>query len=195
MHNRQLDKLLPDTLRLFRNDGVKVSHYSATAPVFSDVARFMHAAGHIKSADLFMTRDIDPRIIALYMKFVKEEYNETLEAFQNWLDIAATKEDNQAAFAELCDGLFDLIWVASGALIATGMPIRLIWAEGAYSNLCKIDQATGELTRREDGKVLKPEGWQPPQFAKIVEASGDYQVDRDLLKAANDIWFDDKEAT
>jgi predicted HAD superfamily Cof-like phosphohydrolase len=26
----------------------------------------------------------------------------------------------------------------------------------------------GKVIRREDGKILKPEGWQPPQIDKII---------------------------
>jgi hypothetical protein len=27
----------------------------------------------------------------------------------------------------------------------------------------------GKVIRREDGKVLKPEGWQPPQLAQFLD--------------------------
>jgi predicted HAD superfamily Cof-like phosphohydrolase len=33
------------------------------------------------------------------------------------------------------------------------------------TNFAKIDPATGKVRKREDGKVLKPEGWQPPNLA------------------------------
>ena len=37
------------------------------------------------------------------------------------------------------------------------------------SNLSKIDPTTGLVRRREDGKILKPEGWQEPNFAQFVK--------------------------
>jgi predicted HAD superfamily Cof-like phosphohydrolase len=43
-----------------------------------------------------------------------------------------------------------------------------IWDEGAKSNLSKIDPVTGSVRRRDDGKILKPEGWQPPNFSKFL---------------------------
>jgi predicted HAD superfamily Cof-like phosphohydrolase len=44
-----------------------------------------------------------------------------------------------------------------------------IWDEGAKSNLSKIDSATGKVIKREDGKILKPDGWKPPNFEKFVK--------------------------
>ena len=34
------------------------------------------------------------------------------------------------------------------------------------SNMAKL--VDGKVLRREDGKVLKPEGWQPPQLAQFI---------------------------
>jgi predicted HAD superfamily Cof-like phosphohydrolase len=36
------------------------------------------------------------------------------------------------------------------------------WNEVMRSNLAKIDLESGRVLKREDGKVLKPEGWTPP---------------------------------
>jgi predicted HAD superfamily Cof-like phosphohydrolase len=42
----------------------------------------------------------------------------------------------------------------------------------ALSNLRKIDLKTGKVNRRADGKVLKPEGWKPPDIARILDDAG-----------------------
>jgi hypothetical protein len=36
------------------------------------------------------------------------------------------------------------------------------------TNFAKIDFETGKVRKREDGKVLKPEGWKAPQLAQFV---------------------------
>jgi predicted HAD superfamily Cof-like phosphohydrolase len=36
------------------------------------------------------------------------------------------------------------------------------------TNFAKIDSTTGKVRKREDGKVLKPEGWEPPQLANFI---------------------------
>ena len=37
------------------------------------------------------------------------------------------------------------------------------------TNFAKIDPDTGKVRKREDGKVLKPEGWQPPNLKPFLE--------------------------
>ena len=34
--------------------------------------------------------------------------------------------------------------------------------------IAKIDSSTGKVNKREDGKVLKPEGWKPPELEKFL---------------------------
>ena len=49
---------------------------------------------------------------------------------------------------ETIDACFDMIWVIVGYMYSRGWDCERI---------------------REDGKVLKPEGWQPPDFSKFVK--------------------------
>jgi predicted HAD superfamily Cof-like phosphohydrolase len=37
------------------------------------------------------------------------------------------------------------------------------------TNFAKIDPTTGKVRKREDGKVLKPEGWTAPELAPFVK--------------------------
>ena len=71
--------------------------------------------------------------------------------------------------AETIDACFDMIWVIVGYMHSRGWDCENIWDEGAASNLAKIDKITGKVIRREDGKILKPEGWKPPNFHKFVK--------------------------
>ena len=34
--------------------------------------------------------------------------------------------------------------------------------------MAKVDPATGKVTKREDGKVLKPAGWKSPDIAGAI---------------------------
>jgi predicted HAD superfamily Cof-like phosphohydrolase len=40
------------------------------------------------------------------------------------------------------------------------------------TNFAKIDPSTGKVRKREDGKVLKPEGWKAPQLEQFVGKDG-----------------------
>jgi predicted HAD superfamily Cof-like phosphohydrolase len=93
----------------------------------------------------------------LYKKLIKEEVEEFWEA-------EAVSDD-----VEQIDACFDMMWVIVGYMKSRGWDCEKIWDEGAKSNLSKIDPVTGLVKRREDGKILKPEGWKPPNFTKFVK--------------------------
>jgi len=121
--------------------------------VFSDVHVFMHSAG--QDIPPFNANRSDQS--DLYMKLIQEEYTELMDA-------EAVSDD-----AEICDACFDLMWVIVGYMKSRGWDCEEIWDEGAQSNLSKIDPVTLKVKKREDGKILKPEGWKPPDFAKFVK--------------------------
>ena len=94
--------------------------------------------------------------IELYRKLIKEEYEEFLTAIQ---------ENDKI---EQLDACMDMIWVILGFCYMKGYDVQGAWNEVARSNLSKINQETGKVIKREDGKVLKPEGWTPPSLEQFV---------------------------
>lgn len=121
--------------------------------VFKDVETFLNAVG--QNPPPFNANESNQS--RLYAKLIAEEYAEFCEAII----------DNDDA--EKADACFDMMWVIVGYMRSRGWDCKDIWDEGAKSNLSKIDPATGLVRRREDGKILKPEGWQPPNFAQFVK--------------------------
>ena len=117
--------------------------------VFRDVQVFMAAAGQTISQENIPQS-------SLYHNLIVEEYAEYIAA--------RNKKDD----VEIIDACFDTIWVIVGYMLSRGWNLDQIWDEGALSNLKKIDKATGKVLKREDGKVMKPEGWKPPDFSKFV---------------------------
>lgn len=103
----------------------------------------------------------------LYLKLIKEEYNELLEAQglnQNLDRIGYLPVDK----VETLDALIDIMVVTVGALQSLGVDAEGAWKEVMSTNFSKIDSQTGRVRKREDGKVLKPTGWQPPELAKYI---------------------------
>lgn len=70
---------------------------------------------------------------------------------------------------EVADALADIIYVAVGTALEFGIPLDKVWAEVQRSNMAKADPATGKAKHRADGKVLKPDGWSPPNIHKALE--------------------------
>jgi predicted HAD superfamily Cof-like phosphohydrolase len=117
--------------------------------VFRDVQVFMNAAEQTTTQD-------NQTQAELYKKLIKEEYDEFWEA-------EALSDE-----VEEIDACFDMMWVIVGYMLSKGYDVDGIWDEGALSNLKKIDKETRKVLKREDGKVLKPEGWKPPNFSRFA---------------------------
>ena len=114
--------------------------------VFDDQAQFMRASGQTvgeQNKDQF----------GLYVKLIAEEVKEFMDS-----------ESEAEAFKEL----MDIITVCIGAGNSRGWPMQGGWEAVLLSNLRKIDPATGQVLRREDGKVLKPDSWRAPDMAKLL---------------------------
>ncbi len=93
----------------------------------------------------------------LYVNLIDEEYNEELKAA-----IAACDS------VEILDALTDILVVTIGAIHSMGADAEGAWKEVMRTNFAKIDKDTGKVRKREDGKVLKPLGWEPPNLKEYV---------------------------
>lgn len=94
---------------------------------------------------------------------IAEEVKETLDAVKA-LDMVET-----------ADGIVDSIYVLIGAALELGLPLAELFAEVQRSNMAKaVRQADGsyKVVRRADGKILKPEGWTPPDIAGVLRRHG-----------------------
>ena len=67
---------------------------------------------------------------------------------------------------EQTDAVIDLIYFAIGTLVELGVPPADIFKVVQDANMAKLHD--GEPKYREDGKVIKPDGWEPPE-PKIKE--------------------------
>ena len=92
----------------------------------------------------------------LYRNLIAEEVEELTEAVQD--------EDR----VEQLDALVDILVVTIGAIHSMGADAEGAWQEVFQTNLAKIDPDTGKVSKREDGKVLKPPGWRAPKLAPFL---------------------------
>lgn len=74
---------------------------------------------------------------------------------------------------ETADGLLDIIVVAWGSLLKYfgHDKAKRMADEVVRSNLDKINGKHGPVVKRGDGKIMKPEGWVPPQISAIIYES------------------------
>jgi len=92
----------------------------------------------------------------LYVSLIEEESDE--------LKVAIDNNDQ----VETLDALVDILVVTIGAIHSMGADAEGAWKEVMSTNFAKIDKETGKVRKREDGKVLKPTGWVPPNLKPFV---------------------------
>lgn len=120
--------------------------------VFDKVAQFMTAG------DQFVGTEPSPHSdqSTMYSRLITEEYNEFVEADQANDDVGRI------------DALGDMIVVIAGYAHSRGWDLRGALDEIMRSNLSKVDATTGKVIKREDGKILKPATYSPPELASFV---------------------------
>ena len=123
---------------------------------FRDQEKFMRACDQTvdsRNADQFN----------MYLKLIEEEAEELNQAI-----LAKDK-------VEMLDALIDILVVTIGAIHSMGADAEGGWKEVMRSNFAKIGE-DGKVRKREDGKVLKPVGWTPPDLKPFVDK------ERNILK-------------
>jgi predicted HAD superfamily Cof-like phosphohydrolase len=97
----------------------------------------------------------DEDTMSLRIALVEEEFLELKEA-------CAEKD-----FPSFVDAIADSIYVLLGTAVATGVDLSPIWEEVQATNMAKANGV-----KRADGKLLKPEGWKPPQIMSLLKEQG-----------------------
>jgi len=119
--------------------------------VFKDSLKFMVATGQ--------TDVPNKKLSKLYLSLIKEEYKELRDAVK-------AKDE-----VEILDALIDIMVVTVGTAHAMGYDAEGAWNEVMKTNFAKIDPETGFVKRRDDGKIMKPEGWKAPELAPFLTRS------------------------
>jgi predicted HAD superfamily Cof-like phosphohydrolase len=102
-------------------------------------------------------------------------------------DIAQLPADDETALiAEQGDALVDVYYYMLNAASKKGVNLSALFHIVHGANMAKRDPATGQFLKREDGKIIKPAGWQPPDVkAEIMRQIADGAWVRDLEQAAS----------
>ena len=129
----------------------------------------------------------------LRVSLIEEEILETIEAIYTPTSLH-TESEQASMLADIADGIADSIVVLIGTALAYGIPLQKVWDEVHRSNMdkvtklcfnchggklldgsvyCQFCNNTGRVPitprKREDGKILKPEGWVGPDIKSIIE--------------------------
>lgn len=108
------------------------------------VRTFMNAVGQ--------TEDDSKYVFDLRLRLLEEEFNEFMEALDWGDNVFVAKE---AA---------DLVYVVVGTCISRGIPFNEVFGALQASNMSKVGP-DGKVTKRDDGKILKGDYYQPAEDA------------------------------
>ena len=122
---------------------------------YTDVKNFHIAFGQRVGEKPEVPNDINER--NLRYNLLKEEFEEYEKA---------ESDDN---IVEIADALADIIYIACGTAVSYGIPLDKVFAEVHRSNMAKL--VDGKPLYREDGKVMKPAGWKPPDVEGVLKKS------------------------
>lgn len=125
---------------------------------FGDQARFMRACGQTVG-------EYNEQQCEMYEELLTEEVTERFESIIH--------EDVKEEF----DADLDILVVHLGRMLSRWSPvmIKVGWQEVIRSNMSKcVRDENGQYTviKREDGKILKPEEYSPPDLAAVMRKFG-----------------------
>lgn len=119
----------------------------------NDVAIFMEACGQeVQRTPGYVNANLPQA--DLYMELIREEFEELKEGHAN------------SDIVEVADACGDLIWVILGLANSVGIPMQAVWHQVSASNMSKT--VDGKVIKREDGKVLKPDTYFPPNIHRAL---------------------------
>lgn len=121
---------------------------------------------------------LDSDLRDLRIELIREEFEEFCTALYG-KPVMIFVEPTQPMFVGrsldivgAADALADMVYVIAGAALVLGVPLDDVIEEVHAANMRKLGP-DGKPIYREDGKVMKPEGWQPPNIAKVLGVSED----------------------
>jgi predicted HAD superfamily Cof-like phosphohydrolase len=120
--------------------------------------------------------------VRLRMRMLLEETIECLDAcfiaeqvtiyqVKKLIEEFISKNEVSVSLENLADGLGDVDYIVEGTRLEFGIDGEPIADAIHASNMAKVGP-DGWIVRRADGKVLKPEGWKPPDITGELQKQG-----------------------
>lgn len=96
-----------------------------------------------------------------------------VEARADWIDEEVRELRDSTTIADQADAYIDIIYFAVGGLVEMGVNPENLWSIVHNANMAKV-WPDGSVRRREDGKIIKPDGWIAPDT--LIEAEIQRQI-------------------
>ncbi len=138
-----------------------------------DIKTFMQAAGqttdgfNVRQAALYtglQCEELAEKMDALGLMGFADQLNHMSKRFKQGIyDLRIERADPE----ELLDADIDLAWVSQASAYSQGADVTGACQEVSRANHDKIG-ADGVMAKDDNGKVMKPDGWQGPDLSPFV---------------------------
>ncbi|WP_157247892.1 MazG nucleotide pyrophosphohydrolase domain-containing protein [Nonomuraea typhae] len=131
---------------------------------YYDPMRFLAEWHEITETKRFVELDYDydrADLVELRMRLIAEEYNEVRAELINHFN-------GHGSLPHLAKELADLLYVVYGTADLLDIPLDRVMELVHDNNMRKLDPETGQIKRRSDGKILKPDGFQELSYDDIA---------------------------
>ncbi|MEU8773273.1 MazG nucleotide pyrophosphohydrolase domain-containing protein [Streptomyces sp. NPDC048606] len=128
-----------------------------TSPTPQELVRAFHEAFGLDLAT--RPTSVAPALAAHRQVLLQEEVTELAEATES------------GRLVDIAHELADVVYTAYGTAAVHGIDLDAVLAEVHRANMSKLGP-DGRPARREDGKVLKGESYEPPRVADVLRAQG-----------------------
>lgn len=85
---------------------------------------------------------------------------------EEWIELQEALDEDD--LPQIAKEVADVVWTALAIAKGFGVPFDAVWEAVRRSNFDKVGP-NGEMSRRGDGKIIKPPGWKPPDIIRILE--------------------------
>ena len=82
---------------------------------------------------------------------------------------SADEKGRVALIADQADALVDAYYYSQNAATKKGVNLSDLFHVVHGANMAKRDPASGKFLKRDDGKIIKPPGWQEPDICAEIE--------------------------
>lgn len=116
--------------------------------------------------------------VRLRARLITEEYielmkslfvsHEKLDAIEQMLEFILSQDTINVNLPEFADATCDLDYVVEGSRLEFGIDGYPIAKAIHEANMKKLDT----ISKRRDGKITKPVGWQPADISKLLKEQG-----------------------
>jgi len=116
----------------------------------------------------FLIKMIFEEIIELFDTIFSENESEILIKILNQQLQERKNRKVEHLLSDQADALGDMIYFIYNCACKKGINLTPILMEIHQANMNKKDPITNQFLKREDGKIIKPENWQPPNVKNII---------------------------